>query len=159
MGPPVLYTDAGSIPPFDNPLYSCPDYLVTGATFDHPAIRLWSLAEGCELLRGSDPIAQLVELYIDVRGRRLNEALELAPTVGDYMVVDGFLAGRDLEPGEGRVLFVVIGEDTVLGELEATSGLVRIEAVTASDLTVFVDAELSDGTRVHGRVTVGICDL
>jgi hypothetical protein len=35
---------------------------------------------------------------------------------------------------------------------------VRIEAVTASDLTVFVDAELSDGTRVHGRVTVGICD-
>ncbi len=137
------------------------DYLVSGATFDHPAIQgiwLWSLPDGCELAPDPEWVGQLVELYIDVRGRTLNEEFEIAPTVGEYTVVDGFLAGRELAPGEGRLLFEVFGDGMVVGELEATSGVVRIEAVTEASLTVSVDAELSDGTRVRGRVTVGICD-
>lgn len=114
----------------------------------------WPWEESCDVLLDplDDTPFEFVQLFITVRGARVDEMIELPPTVGDYPIAPGAeMTVQPVVPQTATVAFLLIPT----GVARAVSGVVSIESIDADEAVLSVDAVLEGGRTVRGRMPVG----
>ncbi len=115
---------------------------------------LWQHPEGCEQGLMGVPVSEIATLGINIRGPAVDETHDLPPTVGTYAVVshEGSLA-----PQQSSIGFRYAREGMFVSSHSSESGTLTIEAVSTTEITIFVDAVLTGGIPIRGRATIGLC--
>jgi hypothetical protein len=103
-----------------------------------------------------DPV-EVVNIGVHVRGAAIDATRDLPPTVGTYPVAPVAPAGHTLAPGESDIYFAYVRDGVFVGYLYGESGTLTIEAVSTTEITIFVDAMLTGGVPIRGRATIGLC--
>lgn len=114
----------------------------------------WSEDTSCEVLLDplDDTPGEFIQMFVTVRGARVDAMTELPPTVGDYPIAPGAeMTVRPVVPQTATVAFLLMPT----GVAHAVSGVVRIESIDADEAVLSVDAVLEGGRTARGRMTVG----
>lgn len=116
----------------------------------------WPQSDGCERALSGYPGREIIRLGMIIRGRQIDETHDLPPTVGTYEVVPG-IRTETVGHEQAHVTFILVRDGVLAGEIEGISGTLTIEAMSTTELTLYVDAMLEGDVPIRGRVTIGYC--